>query len=106
MIDKYKDDDKAFIFTLKNPFGVEPTRFMKREESTLAIICWRECGPRFGSVIYIGNYCNDNNSCDIENDDNGEYDCHPIYRSSLFVNTSGPDERNSFSILDYEVYTH
>ena len=27
-----KDDDKAFIFTLKNDHGVEPTRFMKEKK--------------------------------------------------------------------------
>ena len=26
IIDESKDDDKAFIFTLKNPHGVEPIR--------------------------------------------------------------------------------
>ena len=45
-IDK-KNDDKAFIFTLKNPHGVEPTRFMKRKDSSSAIYCDFCWGPDF-----------------------------------------------------------
>ncbi len=42
----------------------------------------------------------------ISNDGTHGYECHPEYKSSLFVNTAGPDEENYFSVLDYEVYTH
>ena len=39
---------------MKNAHGVEPTQFMKREESRWAIRCDSECGPIFGcSDIYI-----------------------------------------------------
>ena len=40
----------------------------------------------------------------IQNDGKGGYECHPEYKSSLFVNTAGPNEKNCFSVLDYEVY--
>ncbi len=94
---------------MKNPHGVEPTRFMKKEKSGCAISCGRNHGPKFGnndsSEIYIGNKCNKENSCFIETDSfNGSYECHPDYKSSLFVNTAGSYERNCFSVLDYEVY--
>ena len=36
------------MFTLKNPHGVEPTRFMKRKGSRYAIYCDSGCGPVFG----------------------------------------------------------
>ena len=44
-LSNYKDDDKAFIFTLKNPYGVEPTRFMKRKGIEYAIECCDDKGP-------------------------------------------------------------
>ena len=49
-------DDKAFIFTLKNPNGVEPTRYMKRKESGCAIYCYHDNGPTFGSSSYYDIY--------------------------------------------------
>ena len=86
-----------FIFTLKNPHGVEPTRFMKRRESRSAIKCVHLCGPIFGDVdIFIGNNCNKENNCFIINDGTSGYEFHPEHRISLFV--------NRFSVLDYEVY--
>ena len=95
---------------MKNPHGVEPTRFMKREESDCAIDCDSYYGPIFGDIcnsdICIRDQCNEEDSCSIRNDGTRGYECHPQYKKSLFVDTSGPDERNSFSILDYEVYTH
>ena len=95
---------------MKNAHGVEPTRYMKRKESDWAIECSSNCGPVFGydngSDIYIFDNCNEEYSCFIDNDGTNGYACHPIYKKSLFVNTAGADERNSFSVLDYEVYTH
>ena len=92
---------------MKNPHGVEPTRYMKRKESEYAIYCDYRYGPIFGeSDIYIDNYCNYNKYCIINNDGTKGYKCHPLYKKTLFVNTAGPDEENYFSVLDYEVYTH
>ena len=108
-IDK-KNDDKAFIFTLKNPHGVEPTRYMKRKESEYAIECHPDCGPIFDESdradIFINDNCNKENSCSIHDDGTNGYECHPEYKSSLFVDTAGPAEENKFSVLDYEVYTY
>ena len=51
---KWKDDSKAFIFTLKNARGVPPTRYMKREGSRYAIGCYSYLGPVFGdSDIFL-----------------------------------------------------
>ena len=95
---------------MKNPHGVEPTRFMKRKGSEYAIECYPYDGPTYGSMwnidLFIGDHCNEENSCYIYNDGTHGYECHPGYKSSLFVNTAGPNEKNNFSILDYEVYTH
>ena len=93
---------------MKNPHGVEPTRFMKREESEYAIECHPDHGPIFGNDwhgdLLIDNHCNEENSCFIHNDGKREYECHTEYKSSLFVNTAGPNEMNKFSVLDYEVF--
>ena len=92
---------------MKNPHGVEPTRFMKREESEYAIICDPDHGPLFGFFdICLDYQISEENRCYIHNDGTNSYECHPEYKSSLFVNTAGPDEENRFSILDYEVYSH
>ena len=104
-IDEHKNDDHAFLFTLKNPYEVPPTRYMKKKKSTCAIICHSYNGPRFGyGDIYISYRCNKENKCTIRH--KGTYECHPEYKSSLFVNIAGPDEDNDFTVLDYEVYTH
>ena len=93
---------------MKNPHGVEPTRFMKKKESDIAISCDYNLGPIFGDEydrnIYITQECNKKNSCLIENDGYQGYECHSEYKSSLFVDTAGPNDTNFFSVLDYEVY--
>ena len=76
---------------------------MKREESKYAI----GCNPTFGPIFYKDItilYLNKLNSSSVYNDGTRGYECHPEYKSSLFVNTAGPDERNKFLVLDYEVY--
>ena len=82
---------------MKNPHGVEPTRFMKREESEYAISCGSDHGPIFGcwnSDIHIDDQCNRENSCSIANDGFFGYECDPIYKKSLFVDSNKP---NSFT---------
>ena len=92
---------------MRNAHGVEPTRYMKREESEYAIECDPRCGPLFGFFdICLDYQINEENSCYIHNDGINSYECHPEYKSSLFVNTDEPDEENKFILLDYEVYTH
>ncbi len=96
-----KDDDKAFIFTLKNPHRVEPTRFMKRKESDCAIRCMPRKGPLFGRDLDI-----DLQEMKIniftQNGEAVSYECHPQYKESLFMKTNAFN--NDASLLDYEVY--
>ena len=96
-------DDKAFIFTLKNPHGVQPTRYKKNRNNYSAIGCSTNAGPIFSIDILIDDNCN-RESCLIMNDGTKGYECHPEHKSSLFVNTAGPNDRNLFTVLDYEVY--
>ena len=94
---------------MKNPYGLEPTRYMKKEGSKEAICCLSNWGPIFGNNfgdIQIVDKCNSKDNCWIEKPSNFQYECHPKYKSSLYVNTAGSDNCNCFSVLDYEVYTH
>ena len=89
---------------MKNPHGVEPTRFMKREESKNALLCTHLFGPCFGKMGLCVSYeCNKSDNY-VTTDVTKSYECHPEYRNSLFVNTAGPDEDNKFIALDYEVF--
>ncbi len=88
---------------MKNDHGVEPTRYMKRKESDYAIRCRLSNGPMFGFDIVISDDNFTENSCYIYHEIHA-YECHPEYKSSLFVNTAGPDEENRFSVMDYEVF--
>ena len=93
---------------MKNPHGVEATRYMKRKESDYAISCYSEYGPVFGNEsdadICIGRKCNKENNCFIYKNDSFGYECNNEYKISLYVNTAGPDVTNCFSVLDYEVF--
>ncbi len=105
---------------MKNPHGVEPTIYKKRKESKYAIRCNSRCGPIFGnyndnnsffcyydcSDIYIGDNCNEENSCCIEKNNERGYEDDPEHKCSLFVNNAIVNNKNYFSVLDYEVYTH
>ena len=77
---------------------------MTREESDCAIECNPRYGPLFCGDIYIRDNCNEEESCFIYNNGSRGYDYHLQFKSSLFVNTAGPNEKNCFSVLDYEVY--
>ena len=92
---------------MKNPYGLEPTRYMKRDESWHAIDCNSDSGPIFGNFkgdIHIDDKCNEEDNCWIGEPSDLQYDSHPEYKSSLYVNTDDPDNKNYFSVLDYEVY--
>ena len=81
---------------------------MKKENSTTAITCLTEFGPLFGNChpdICITSKCKSKTGCWICSPSYLQYDYHPKYRSSLFVDTNSPDIDNFFSVSDYEVYT-
>ena len=80
---------------------------MKKNDDMKSITYDSSFGPIFGKEdIYISYKCNKEDSCYIYNDGTRGYDCHHEYKASLFVNTSGPDRPNYFTVLDYEVYAH
>ena len=91
---------------MKNDHGVEPTRYMKRKESREAINCNNKYGPIFGiNDIFIANNCNKKDACMTDTDNMNAYECHPKYKSSLFLNsTRSDDNMKYFTVFDYEVY--
>ena len=91
-----------------NSHGQKPTQYRKKGNRK-AIECHPENGPIFGNNdnndIYIVDACNRENSCWIAKSSGLQYECHPRYKSSLFVNTDNCDDTNHFAVLDYEVYS-
>ena len=94
---------------MKNPHGVEPTRFLKKKNDNDAICCYPDRGPIFGygHDIIIRDNCNRNDGGWTSYGDSGSsYECNSPLKSSLFVNTAGPDQTNYFKVSDYEVFTY
>ena len=95
---------------MKNPHGVEPARLLKRRDKGEAIFCNSNFGPIFGqeysSDIQIHDHCNEQKSCSIGNCRYSEYESHPQFESSLFVNTNDYYQDNRFAVLDYEVFVN
>ena len=83
---------------------------MKKFPPKFAIECSQTCSPIFGgnksrlADLFIDEKPEESN-CFINNDGLNEYECHPLYGSSLFVGTNKPDSINYFDLYDYEVYT-
>ena len=82
---------------------------MKRQASKCAIRCSIYKGPAFydgtvrGCDISISHTCNVNDNY-IYNDGTRGYECHRVFKASLFVNTNGPNSQNNFKVSEYEVY--
>ena len=89
---------------------MKPARLLKRRDRGKAIFCNSNFGPIFGqeysSDIQIHDHCNEQKSCSIGNCKCSEYENHPQFESSLFVNTNGHNQENRFVVLDYEVFVH
>ncbi len=93
---------------MKNPHGVEPTRYMKKKEIKTVNANYSFFGPTFDiseKLLLINEKCDDEVNY-INNNGNKGYECHPEYKSSLFVNTNEPEKENIFAVLDYEVFAH
>ena len=82
---------------------------MKKNNGKFAIRCTLLCGPSFygndNFEVLIEDRCNRKNCCLINNNGENGYECHPVYKKSLFVNTNQPDNDNLFTVEDYEVFS-
>ena len=108
-LDEFKYDPEAFIFTLKNPHGVEPTQFMKRKECEYSLECTSNYGPDFCNNGYSDLIiCNIDGTveCFIANNGTNGYKCHPEYKVALYASNSHYSEEPNLYIpvLDYQVY--
>ena len=65
-------------------------------------------GPYFGNgEMGINDNCNNEGGWIYNNgSDSSIYTCNNILKSSLFVGTAGPDDKNLFIVSDYEVFTY
>ena len=95
---------------MKNPHGVEPTRFMKRKESDITLECSTENGPCFSgekkySDMVIMEW-NDIIGCLISNDGENGFECHPKYKVALYASDCSKSSNllAFVPIIDYEVY--
>ena len=82
---------------------------MKKKDNNRAIRCNPSYGPIFGygTDISIKNNCNrDKGGWTNVGYSDSSYECSSPLKSSLFVNTAGPDEENYFKVSDYEVFTY
>ena len=82
---------------------------MKKKDNNEAIYCNPSYGPVFGYGCDIGieNNCNrDKGGWTNYGFSNSSYECNSPLKSSLFVNTAGPNEQNDFKVSDYEVFTY
>ena len=101
-----KADPNAFIYSLRNPFNVEPTQLTLREKSRVAITCKKENGPFFGVTDLVINDQCDQEACRIGNNDTSAFHCHSIHKKAFFVGTNDPNKTNFFKVFDYEVFVY
>ena len=93
---------------MKNRHDIEPSKFLKKKDNNRAIGCDPRCGPIFGYGCDIGikNNCNDKGGWTSYGNSRSSYECKNSLKSSLFVDTAGPDQTNYFKVSDYEVFTY
>ncbi|KAK8800701.1 hypothetical protein WA158_000026 [Blastocystis sp. Blastoise] len=99
-----KPASKEFLFTLSNEHGIPPTHYLHNGNGS-GILCSSLWGPVFGSGFDISlvDKCDTDNVYTYTNASSFTWINTP-QRSSLFVNTAGPNEYNYFKVEDYEVW--
>ncbi|CAF1154722.1 unnamed protein product [Adineta steineri] len=101
----YKHDPAAFLFTLTNPFGIQPTKFFKNFNGTFALCHAKNRGPHFGGAIR-----DEKHFCDFLICDNA----HKLKYSTsdfptAYIDTTGKGEtlfagEKNFLVQEIEVY--
>ncbi|KAK8797573.1 hypothetical protein WA158_005919 [Blastocystis sp. Blastoise] len=98
----WKYDSGSFLFTLSNEHDILPTKYDILDPFN-ALYCVKNCGPHFMDIC-ISDDCYYNKNSYINGTTNiYSHSLTPQFRS-LFVNTSGPKQKNSFIVDEYEVY--
>ncbi|KAK8800692.1 hypothetical protein WA158_000017 [Blastocystis sp. Blastoise] len=100
-------DPDAYIFTLKNPHDIPPSRFFPNE-GELTVEMSPSSLPIFGNYrvtdLALYNHCNrERGGCtDFRGD--GAYDNTTTVSNRLFVNSAGMGESNFFKVEELEIY--
>ncbi|UJR18057.1 hypothetical protein I4U23_004957 [Adineta vaga] len=101
----YKKDPKAFLFTLRNPHDIKPTKFLIKSNTMYAICHAKSSGPYFGGVVK-----NKEHFIDIQifGNSNKNQDSISAFPSS-YIDTTGKGEtlftgEKNFMVEEIEVY--
>ncbi|KAK8799476.1 hypothetical protein WA158_006025 [Blastocystis sp. Blastoise] len=108
----YRADSKAFLFSLTNPHGYNNTKLaVNPKKSSWALMSNdSEYELAFLNGIYLRTKTDDdqfiNGSNEFLCDKNSVYiPPYPELGNSFFVNTNQPDKKNTFDLIDFEVFT-
>ena len=98
----------SFLYTLKNPHNIPPTKYELLDDYRRFIFTFNVCEIQFGDcLIWYRNNLNIVDQCDKEysmiNCDFA-YEEDETYGSSLCVNTAPKGRTNYFRVLDYEIF--
>ncbi|CAF0927909.1 unnamed protein product [Adineta steineri] len=102
---KYKHDPAAFVFTLTNPHGIQPTKFSKDFNKTFSVGHRENVGPHFGAVVRDGKHFCDFQICDNAHWLAGSTSDFP----TAYIDTTGKGEtlfagEKNFLVQEIEVY--
>ncbi|KAK8809872.1 hypothetical protein WA158_000815 [Blastocystis sp. Blastoise] len=99
-----KHASKEFLFTLSNEHGIPPTPYLHNGNGC-GIYCSSSYGPVFGCGydIALDDGCDTGNEYVYTKASSFTWIDTP-QKSSLFVNTAGPNKKNYFQVEDYEVW--
>jgi hypothetical protein len=102
---KYKFDPAAFLFTLKNPHGIQPTKFSKNPNGKNSVVHGKTCGPIFGGVVKDEKHFVD---IKISSNANKNQNSECSFPSS-YIDTTGRGEMlftgtKNFAVQEIEVY--
>jgi hypothetical protein len=102
---KYKHDLCAFLFTLTNPHGIQPTKFFKDPKNGFSVAHGGDRGPHFGGVVKDGKHF-----CDFQiSSDADQFGGSISDFPSAYIDTTGKGETlftgtKTFMVAEIEVY--
>ena len=102
---KYKFDPAAFLFTLKNPHGIQPTKFLRNASQENSVGHAKHVGPYFGGVVKDQKHFMD---IEISTNSNMNENSSSSFPST-YTDTTGKGEtlfggKKNFKVKEIEVY--
>jgi ElaB/YqjD/DUF883 family membrane-anchored ribosome-binding protein len=102
---KYKFDPAAFLFTLKNPHGIQPTKFFRNPNEENSVAHSNVHGPYFGGVVKDKEHFIDIQISSNANENENSECSFP----STYIDTTGRGEMlftgtKEFMVKEIEVY--